>query len=138
MNHAENLKVQFVDACEKQQTVFERRLENWIRSNKAGYAFASGHCFSAEYRYRSVRVKESNGVSIPIDEKDAALVDRAYRQLAMQVPRAAYIIKATYFKNETPGKIARIFGCRLSDLSNRLHWSLKMLENRLHYLERKV
>jgi len=137
MNHAEVLKGQLAEACAKEKTEFELRLENWIRWNKAGNGFI-GHCFSAEHRYRPLRVKDSDGVSIPINEKDAYQFDRAYRHLATHLPIAAYIIKASYITHESPGKIARKAGCRLRYVLDRLAWSLKLLENYLHFLDKRV
>jgi len=137
MTHGQILRQQFNEACSREPTKFERSLINWVRWNNSDYGI-HGHCFSVEYRYIALSAFNSGILSVPVDVKDAELFDRGYRELFKLCEKGAYVIKASFINRESIFKIARHLQCNSSQVSNKLHQALKLLEKCLQTFQGKV
>lgn len=106
------------------QIKMHERLLNWARAQRN----SSGNATAPMFRqYRSSDQWATPSASMPVDQRDAARINKGWQQLPMN-HRAA--IRWHYISPGSPTKACKAIGCTMADLARLVVDGRQMLLNR--------
>ena len=106
------------------QEAMHMRLENWARAQRNSTGSATAPMFR---QYRSSDQWAEPTASTPVDQRDAAKVNKAWQQLP---PKHRASLAWHYITPGSPTKACKLIGCTMTELAQFVVDARNMLINR--------